>query len=438
MSTEDVAWLKQYNKGRKVKAQCSEDDFEKIMAAFEEYREDITPFAAVDKTVSSFPDMEVYLKGVLNDPRLEDCAIDIYKYWAEKRQAADRGHIQPCLKLENTQTQQESDDNDAYVCFRRREVRQTRKTRARDLQGVERVRALRKTLEDGRTLARMALERDKAQRDLFEMDRLIFAQRGDLKNTKVALNIDATDDDLINARPVKRKMVEPPSTQQRPQPSNLRTRNDGRPFDAEFQLLEERRAEKENMLEEQLTKKLAKYEADNAAWVDCTREPLSPVHEQGVEVFRPATASYLMTPPASASEESMIIGDHTPPMDYKQEQVGNITIGSYRRRWGRGNRLWIDRRGLPSPAKDFDSDDRVADRIRFDQDEYEEYPVYHVDPFSYEQIAYRSTIPITNHFAPAPPRRGIASGSSQANLFSNPTASASHQRQQSQSFPNIT
>lgn len=449
MSSDDAAYLKAYNKGRPRASQLSEDDFERIMAAFEEYAAIQTPFASVDRTVSPWTEIETYLKQELEE-KAQTFAKDVYEYWRDRKQVSDRGHIQPSLKFETSQ--QETDDNDAYICFRRREVRQTRKTRARDLQSTERLRNLRKNLEDGRNLVLMSLERDKLLQNMFEIDCKIFAQRAEVKDVKVMLGVRTDDEDLINQRPQKRKAVEAPPQMQRPTPGSIKLpfRGDGRPFDAEFQLLSEKLAEKENILQEAVAKKMAEYQALNKDWVDYTREPLSPVHEQGVEGFRPATASYLMTPPASASEESMI--EHSFPTYHRQEVTASVATGShastedqraqpalpaYRRRWGRGNRLWIDRRGLPSPATELDPNDRIADRFKFDQDDYEEQPVYQIDPYSFEQMKFRSTIPITNAFGA---RRALPPGAqagSQASP-SNRAASGSQQRQPSQNTPNVT
>jgi len=438
MSTEDAVHLKAYNKGRPRSAQLSEDDFEKLMAAFEEYAAITTPFAAVDNTVSPWPEIERYLKQEI-DIGVQPFGKDIYEYWRDKKQAADRGHIQPCLKLETQQAQQETDDNDAYVCFRRREVRQTRKTRARDQQSSERLRTLRKNLEDGRKLVRMAIDRDKLMLSLMDMDRQIFAQRAEVKDVKLMLGLKSEDDDLlINQRPPKRKVVDV-SQMQRPLPGSIRfpPRGDGRAFDADLPLLSDKLAEKENVLQQAVEKKLADYRNVNQHWIDCTREPLSPVLEQSLEGFRPATASYLITPPASASEESM--GEF--PSDYKRSfdtafaSDDQPSQPAYRRRMGRGNRLWIDRRGLPSPAKDLDPNDRIADRFKFDQDDDEPQPLYHINPYSYDQMKFRATIPISQHFPQL--RRGIMPAAVQGSPPNRPHP-ASQQRQQSQPISSVT
>jgi len=185
-------------------------------------------------------------------------------------------------------------------------------------------------------------------------------------------------------------------------------------------------------------KELAKYRAVNQNWIDCTREPLSPVLEQSLEGFRPATASYLITPPASASDQWT--GDFPSPTDYKNE-FGTAHASddqrqpAYRRRMGRGNRLWIDRRGLPSPAKDLDLNDRVVDRFKFDHDDDEPQPLYHINPYSFEQMSFRATIPISHHFPQF--RRGVIPAVGQGSPANRPNP-APQQRQQIQAGTSVT
>lgn len=89
---------------------------------------------------------------------------------------------------------------------------------------------------------------------------------------------------------------------------------------------------------------------------------------------------------------------------------------SYRRRIGRLNRLWIDRRGLASPPLDSEGSSSVAalDRWKYDQDSDEEgeQPVYEVDPFDTEALYYRAyQIGIPMQMAkPRPQQPGLPPG----------------------------
>ena len=189
MTTEDDVFLKEYNK-RKSGAKCSEDVFEKIMAVFEETATIHTPYASVDNTVVPFETMKTALAQQLDD-KLQSFVKDFYDHWVARQQ------LQPTLKYE---THQDNDDGDPYVCFRYREVRQTRKTRARDNVSADRLKKLRREMEEAKTLVMATHQRELMKRDLIKCDKQVFKQRSILKDTKVKLGIKTNDDDLINQK----------------------------------------------------------------------------------------------------------------------------------------------------------------------------------------------------------------------------------------------
>lgn len=197
MTTEDDTFLKTYNQKKGVGSRCSEANFEKIMEVFEETAELQAPFAAVDNTVVPLETMKYALKNQVDEKIQNAFAKDIYEHWKDRRQASGNKPLQPSLKFE---THQENDDGDPYVCFRRREVRQTRKTRARDVQSTDKLKRLRKELEEGRQLVAMSLQREMTKRELLNVDRNIFEQRAKVKEAKVRLGIKGDDEDLINQR----------------------------------------------------------------------------------------------------------------------------------------------------------------------------------------------------------------------------------------------
>jgi len=432
MTTDDDVFLKAYNQKKPPTGQCSEDDFEKIMEAFETTADRQTPFAAVDNTVAGFEMMEFALKQEV-DKKAQAFAKDIYDYWKTRRQYSSNRPLQPTLKFE---LHQDNDDGDPYVCFRRRDVRQTRKTRARDIQVTDKLRKLRKELEDGRQLVLMSLQREHAKRDLLAIDRSIFEQRGKVKEIRQRLGIKVDDEVLINQKPQKRKPVEVPQLQRTPG-TQIRipsSRTDGRTLEADLTLLSDVLAQKENLLQMEIDSKIQQHQRWNQNHIDMTREPLSDARTPPPESsFRLATTQYLMTPPASVSEESSCenvlesrdIRSFSPPAE--EEPHGQP---AYRRRIGRLGRLWIDRRGLPSPPADLN--DSKSDRWKYDQDDDDDIPMYEVDPYDTNALKFRATIPYSDRLRRPPPEIAGASGSA-----SNGTASNSANRvSNSTSLPN--
>lgn len=196
MSTEDDEFLKSYNAKPPAGGVLSEDDFERIMEVFEDTAAEQTPFASVDNTVAAY---DIMVPGLnhLGSSHILQHAKAIYEYWRNRRQETSNKPLHPSLKFE---THQETDDTDPYVCFRRREARQTRKTRARDNKIVETLKRLRRELEDGRQLVLMSYEREMMKRELLHMDRAVFEERARLKHIKIRLGVKGEDEDLVNQK----------------------------------------------------------------------------------------------------------------------------------------------------------------------------------------------------------------------------------------------
>ncbi|KAJ9142745.1 Enhancer of polycomb-like protein [Pleurostoma richardsiae] len=405
MTEEDDAFLNSYNQKRPAGSQLSEDEFEMIMEVFEDTASIQAPFASVDKTVLAY-DMMIPGLNQLDTAKVMPHAKEIYEYWRSRRQAVG-GSLHPSLKFE---THQETDDMDPFVCFRRREVRQTRKTRARDVQSADKLKRLRRELEDGRQLIILSHERELLKRDLLTTDRLVFEQRAKLKEAKIRLGIKTDDEDLINQKPQKRKAPELPAA---PRPSGAQgraqMRPDGRVVDHDLTLLADKLAEKENELRHDIEMKIQNHRNWNKNHVDLTRDPLPPVKDRSAEMaFRPAKTQYLMTPPASASSASM---DEPTAMELDKEQalpvfpfrgiaqedMSPANPPAFRRRIGRLNRLWIDRRNVPRPASPpAETDATYSDRWKYDQDDSDdEQPVYEVDPYDLPALKFRATIPLS-------------------------------------------
>src|SRR3569833_2687248 len=188
-------------------------------------------------------------------------------------------------------------------------------------------------------------------------------------------------------------------------------RPDGRSAEADLTQLRDVLAEKESELRTEIQNKIENHRKWNLNHMDLTREPLSPVKGGNVELsFRPATTQYLMTPPASASSESL---DEPAPMDLDQKDepapmmhfkgVPRDTGSSpavqpaFRRRIGRLNRLRIDRRGLASPPRAATAPAEYSDRWKYDQDDSDdEPPQFEVDPYDLHALKFRASIPLYN------------------------------------------
>lgn len=209
MTEEDDAFLQNLNQDRSQTngaskhgdGRCTEDLFEEVISFFEETSRTRQPFAVVDNApVLTLEDMERAFDDTIGEDARK-WASDIYPHWQTLRLDKGNRSLMPDLKVE---TGQETDDADAYVCFRRREVRQARKTRGRDAQVVEKLKKLRRELEDARQLVHSINQRERLNSERIEYERKVFEQRSELKRVKIAQGIkgEKGDDEelLINQR----------------------------------------------------------------------------------------------------------------------------------------------------------------------------------------------------------------------------------------------
>lgn len=158
------------------------------------------------------------------------------------------------------------------------------------------------------------------------------------------------------------------------------------------------------MLQQEIESRLMQYKKWNDGYVDLTRAPLTPLMEDNTKTgFRPAMAEYLPTPPASISSGHVgdVAADDASPTNCKDDLVTvrytsslrdgpNQSQPSFRRRFGRGGRLMIDRRGMHSRPPE-GIDDILVDRFKFDHDDDDdEIPVYGIDLFDLSRIRYRA------------------------------------------------
>lgn len=128
----------------------------------------------------------------------------IYEHWKKRKILRKGSAITPSLKFEDPNANEKDNDNDPYICFRRREFRQARKTRRADNLGAERIRLLQKSLKKARELVLNVCKRELLKLQSWESDYEIFKLRCEAKGVKRAVGIKG-DDYLFY--PHKRKKI---------------------------------------------------------------------------------------------------------------------------------------------------------------------------------------------------------------------------------------
>ena len=189
------------NQKRDVSVQCSEDQFEEVMNFFEETAQVKQPYAAVDSPpVLSYEEFETSMDDYLED-HTKPFTEEAYEHWKTRRLESGNKSLVEGLKVRRLrkgshlndtksaklETGADTDDADPYVCFRRREVRQIRKTRGRDAHSAEKLKKLRKELEESREILAMIRQREITKRELLTIDRQLFEQRTNLRQVKFNL-----------------------------------------------------------------------------------------------------------------------------------------------------------------------------------------------------------------------------------------------------------
>ena len=188
------------NQKRNASTQCSEDQFEEVVNLFEETSQTKQPYAAVDNPpVLAYEEMESSLDENIDDS-VRPFTKEIYEHWKTRRLERGNHTLMSSLKFE---TGADTDDSDPYVCFRRREVRQIRKTRGRDAHSAEKLKKLRKELEESRKLMASIGHREVLKREQLAVERELFEQRTSLRQLKLNLPDqykEGDEDILINQK----------------------------------------------------------------------------------------------------------------------------------------------------------------------------------------------------------------------------------------------
>jgi enhancer of polycomb-like protein len=206
----------------------------------------------------------------------------------------------------------------------------------------------------------------------------------------------------------------------------------------ELPLLEAKLNKQNEELRGDIMIKIQNHQNWNRNHVDLTKSPLPPVENRQPN-FRKAQAQYLLTPPASsASGESieeptpMDLDDGVPSavVQFKGAPIDENSppqVMAYRRRVGRLNRLWIDRRPQKSARSPQSSPDN--DQWKYDQDDSDdEQPVYEVDPYDTTCIRFRATIPLSFQDPRRHQRQLEAAAQAQAAAIQGATNGQPHQQ----------
>ncbi|KAJ2910518.1 Enhancer of polycomb-like protein 1, partial [Coemansia aciculifera] len=221
MDDEDVEWLAAFNERRAQdgeSAKMSEDQFELGMDQLETLTRNMVFLRPED-----FPSAEYLASHAADrDRSFARATVDkVYEHWKQRRIDSLYKPVIPALQYEDTS----KTEIDPYVCFRRREVRQGRKTRRTDQRSLEQLRRLRLNLAMAAQMLDMCLERETAKIEIISEAQTVSRQRTTVLRMRRRLGVTATADyDVLFVPPLqqRKRMAARDPTQQRPRASAVR------------------------------------------------------------------------------------------------------------------------------------------------------------------------------------------------------------------------
>ncbi|KAJ3288060.1 Enhancer of polycomb-like protein 1, partial [Borealophlyctis nickersoniae] len=308
-------------------AAYDEDKFESLMWAFER--------AGNDKVSGEAPSLEeckqFFEREGLNQNLSNPALPLVYEHWKKRRYVVRGGlQIQPQLRTEEVGLRP---DNDPYICFRRREVKQLRKARRGDSQSLEKLRRLRDEMNRAKEILEMVTKREASRKESVTLEHLIFEQRVLVRRLKKKLGVVAPDHDSPEQKAKKKlKGIEggrPLSTIRIPVNKILQSQHTFSDVDtfAELSPISETatvedKVRRRKMLEE------------HNGWVDATEDPyilLKNLNSQILRLYKSNLPISLVEAPAT-------------PLD-RPSRTFRVPHG--RRRIGRGGRIVFDRHVRP-------------------------------------------------------------------------------------------
>lgn len=119
----------------------------------------------------------------------------VYNHWKSRRLKIKTKNIYPTIKSENLLSSDKENELDPYICFRRREYRQTRKTRRVDSLSIKKMRLLQKSLHKARDIIFSVVQREILKSELFNIEFSTFKIR--CNGTKLKRVLGITNDDYL-------------------------------------------------------------------------------------------------------------------------------------------------------------------------------------------------------------------------------------------------
>ncbi|KZT10653.1 uncharacterized protein LAESUDRAFT_343366 [Laetiporus sulphureus 93-53] len=363
-----------------------EDEFELVMAIFEKVTHEKTEFlhhgleqGAPFPPFSEYQDtfaagLQPAIFAIYEVPswipppaHLTRLARTIYPHWRERRLERCGHPIIPSVNLDETDT-----INESYICFRRREIKAIRKTRAQQATYSDKMVRLKGELAVTFELANSVLQRETIKRDAAAHAHAVWDKRfafAEMKRKFPTLSSKDEEELLYDReRVVKKPKLEPTGRI----PLKLRTRDNGEissPIMHEPQI---RPKERQAQIQKEIDQDMARRKEKDHQWEDAIDNPYQPTPTS----YASKLFKYIGATCRAGSSTSSSDSDSAQPV--RAPRAGRL-------RFGRGGRLHLDRRmvmpraWLPADVlsdsehtAEVDAQERarrLAERWQFDSDD---------------------------------------------------------------------
>ncbi|KAI9499994.1 enhancer of polycomb-like-domain-containing protein [Coemansia spiralis] len=191
LDDDDLEWLHTHQPG------LTEDEFEHAMDQLEQLTRDM-----VFQRPDDIPTLDhlVAYAADRDRPFARTLVELVFPHWRARRVSRGFKPVMAALQQEDTL----KTEIDPYVCFRRREVRQGRKTRRADQRSLEQMRRMRISLATATQLLELCVEREAAKMQLASEAQAVSARRAMVLRMRRKLGVTGQCDDLF-VPPVQRK-----------------------------------------------------------------------------------------------------------------------------------------------------------------------------------------------------------------------------------------
>lgn len=372
----------------------TEDEFELVMGIFEKVTHDRTEFLHHGlESGMAFPPFTDYQEAfssplppsmfatytvptwIPQPAQLQRLAKVIYPYWRDRRVERKGHRIIPILNYD------ESDVfNESYICFRRREIKAVRKTRASQATSSDKLLRLQNELAQGLELAKTLLSRENIKREYTQQTLQVWDKRFEFAELKRKFPSLGTkeDEELLHdkERVAKKPKIEP----SRITGLKIRTRESGDPGSpavaAEASI---RPKERLSLINAAMERDLASQKERDHGYEDVVENPYQR------PTFSFPRRHWKAIFPSRSSTSSPNVADEEPErvryVRHRLTRLGNTTIDrrdAFMRRLGiraddstftRRRQGFAQRMDVIVSEEDEEISARLRERWRFDQDD---------------------------------------------------------------------